>query len=142
MLAFPIFFAFLWAVVLKVISVFGGWAGVAEQYPASARPEGVTYSMRSLRLGLLGRYNNCITATLSRGGIYLIPFGPFRLGHPPILIPWSCVEDVEVRRLIFRECLVSIRAGGRSIRLHLPESSVIWMSENLQSPKLPRIPAK
>ena len=43
---FPVFFAALWLAIFFVISRWGGWAALAEVYPAHGRPMGPRLRMR------------------------------------------------------------------------------------------------
>ena len=127
-LGFLAVFPLWWSLVLWMISRIGGWASLAGKYAAGRRPEGVNYSWRSMRISPLMGYNNCLEVTLSREGIFMVPFVLFRAGHRPLLIPWSCIGSLEEGRA--RSCYFPIEAAGRKARLWVPCSAREWMRAN------------
>jgi hypothetical protein len=46
-------------------------------------------------------YGNCLIVGLNPDGIYLSVFFLFRIGHPPLFIPWPDVSMRERRFLFF-----------------------------------------
>jgi hypothetical protein len=120
-------FAAFWCFVLWLISRLGGWSEIAGKYPATARPDGLHLTGRSLRLRPFTNYNGCLHVTLSPAGIYMFPWAIFRIGHKPILIPWSCVGLVEEGRFIVRYYSVPIEAGGKRMVLSIPGEGAEWI---------------
>jgi len=47
-------------------------------------------------------YNNCLTIGANAGGLYIAVFFVFRIAQPTLFIPWSDIEVVERRGLIFK----------------------------------------
>ena len=130
-LAFLAAFASMWTGIIWLISRIGGWARLAKEYRAELRREGMHFSMRSLHIAPMTGYNRCLEVTLSRDGIYLVPFALFRFGHAPLLIPWDRVGKLEERRFLIRRYILPIQAAGMSLRLDVPSSVADWMSANL-----------
>lgn len=88
---FIICFGLLWTLIVLLISRLAGWSKLARQYPAPGPATGRTFSMSSARFGMFSSYRNCLTVTLSLSGIHLRPMFVFRMGHDPVLIPWTSV---------------------------------------------------
>jgi hypothetical protein len=48
------------------------------------------------------QYNNCLTVGLSSQGMYLAVLFLFRIGHPPLVIPWKEVTTTTGKTLWWR----------------------------------------
>jgi hypothetical protein len=106
LLAFaPLFFVGLWVTICLVLSLLGGWRRVAHQYPGRTSPSGKCFRMQSGSFGWVN-YGNCLNIQTSAEGIDVAIMLPFRLGHPPLFIPWEAVENPRVRKFL---CLSSVR---------------------------------
>ena len=126
----PVYFAGIWCAVLWLLSHIGGWAKIAESYATTSRPEGVHCRGRSLQISPFANYSSCLNATVSPQGIYMIPFAIFRLGHRPLLIPWSCVGSLEEESFFVRFYFLSIEAAGKKMRLSLTREAADWIRRN------------
>jgi hypothetical protein len=92
---FPIYFLTLWLMVAAVISVLGGWHGLAKTFRARHPFSGPSWGGQSGKMRLLANYNNCLRIGASPDGFYLTTFILFRFMHPPLLVPWS---EIKIRR--------------------------------------------
>jgi len=96
---FPLGFVGFWAVISYVISLFSGWYQLARQFRTDSRPPrdvrsagpffGTVYMMRWTR------YSGVVRIANAHDGIYLSVMLLYRIGHPPLFIPW---EEIEVTR--------------------------------------------
>jgi hypothetical protein len=77
----------------------GGWAKLAERFPAATPPQGERRTMQTVELGGLVRYRWCVTVVMSPRGLYLALASPILPKHSPMLIPWSEVKGVRCARL-------------------------------------------
>ncbi|NKB51060.1 MAG: hypothetical protein GKR97_02350 [Rhizobiaceae bacterium] len=116
------FIAF-WLGIVYMISRIGGWAGLAEQFPATGRIQGSVYRFCSARLKFMTSYSNCMTVIVSPSGLYMEPMILFRFGHSPILIPRRAIVDYDVGSLpFFRSVRLTIQkpnsAQTISVRLY------------------------
>ena len=94
---FPLFFVGMWMLVTFIISNFG-WRAFAQQYRCDVRPEGTVYrSPRAMFGSLFASYNNVVRVIFTESGVYFYPLFLFRAFHPPFLLPWSSVKQVEKR---------------------------------------------
>lgn len=81
------------AVVFFLIGRISGWATLANVYRATWEFLGPTWKFQSGQLRWRMGYNNCLTLGANESGLYLSVFFLFRIGHPPLFIPW---EDITV----------------------------------------------
>lgn len=100
LLLFPIFFGGLWVGVCFLISALGGWSRLAVHYESQSTFRGKTWHFQSARLWL-ANYNGCLTIGADNSGLYLKVFPLFRVGHPPLLIPWYDVTTTQHKGLLF-----------------------------------------
>ncbi|HTR40846.1 MAG TPA: hypothetical protein VMH87_04460 [Pseudomonadales bacterium] len=117
---FPFLFVGMWCFVSLAISMLGGWRRLAESFPARGEPSGKQFSMQGGKVGQ-ANYSGCLTIYSSPEGLYLSIMFPFRLGHPPLFIPWDAIHNVKTRRFLWVES-VTFDVGSPSIaRLQLPK---------------------
>ncbi len=90
-----LFVVALWFAVGIAVSFLSGWAELARIYRLPGEFTGNRWKWQSARMRLLIGYNNCLTVGANQQGLYLAMFFPFRVGHPPLFIPWS---DISVRK--------------------------------------------
>ncbi len=98
---FPLVFLVGFPAISFVIAHTGGWGALAERY----RYDGPIDQKRYMRSGSFGamRYKNMLTVAGDDSGLYLAVFLPFRVGHPPMRIPW-----VDIRGSVLAEYGVSL----------------------------------
>jgi hypothetical protein len=99
-LLFPIFFIGMWIVVSFLLAVIGGWSRLAGYYQSQAEFTGKKWHFQSGRLGLTS-YRNCLIIGSNYDGLFLAVFPLFRVGHPPLLIPWSDIATAEHNGWLF-----------------------------------------
>jgi len=118
---FIVFFVLcLWVTVSFSIALVGGWFELGRIYRGTRRFAGSSWRFQDAQFRLLTRYNHIVTVGSNAEGLYLAVFLPFRIGHPPLFIPW---QDVSVRRerfLWFRVYKFEFRQAP-SVRLQLKE---------------------
>ena len=94
---FPFFFISLWIIVSFVLANIGGWSRLAQYYETQSRFEGKKWSFRGGRMGMIN-YNGCLTIGVDDDGLYLAVFPLFRVGHPPLFIPWYDITTSKSRK--------------------------------------------
>jgi hypothetical protein len=109
----PLVFAAVWGPLLFLMSVLSGWRRLAEIFPANDLPTGKRFAFQSAKLGW-SNYGNCLTIYNSDAGLYISTILPFRLGHPPLFIPWSEMHDVRTSRTLWIE-QVAFEVGSPSV---------------------------
>lgn len=130
---FAIAFPFLWVSVSLVLSHLGGWAQLAARYRDNRREPGATYYFRTGAVGAVN-YRSCLVLRVCETGLGISVGFPFRIGHPPLFIPWGEFHSAEVARLLFIpfvEAYVGLPVVATIrlpiwLRSHLPPAS--WRS--------------
>lgn len=118
----------IWGIVSILISHIGGWWALSKRYPADGNCECKTFRMRSGRIGL-ANYGMCLVLTICESGLRMSVLFPFRIGHPPIFIPWNEFHRVmESRILIWRNLEADI---GTPVVAHIVLP--IWLRDYIPS---------
>jgi hypothetical protein len=104
---FP-FFILLWCVASFSLSLLGGWFSLAQHYRATQPFVGERWHMRSASLRFVS-YGSCLILGSNTQGLFLSVLFPFRIGHPPLFIPWSEVLSAEHYKIAFLFPMVRFR---------------------------------
>ena len=102
-------FLFLWLVVSILLSYTGGWATLAREFRYRVTFNGSKWRGESGYMRGIAHYRNCLVIGANHEGLYLSVFFPFRLAHPPMLIPWSEVTFSKSR--VFFGTMVRLKLG-------------------------------
>ncbi len=114
---FPVFFVGMWVGVCSLLSEMGGWRTLARHYGASSPFPGKRFRFRSARLGGVN-YNSCLTFEAGPAGLHISVLAPFRVGHPPLLVPWSDITAREEKSWLSAFVVLAFaRAPGTQLRL-------------------------
>ena len=99
LLALPLFFITLWCCICLLASWLGGWRRLAEHY-ATDRDFTGTRRARFCTVTLRPRtnYGRCVTIGVEEDGLWFSVLPIFRLGHPPLVIPWSDLKATPKKR--------------------------------------------
>jgi hypothetical protein len=98
-LVFPLYFVGLWIFVNSIIALIGGWRLLARRFRMQGSYDGQKWPLQSARMRWTAHYNGVLTVGANRTGLFIAPLILFRVGHPPLFVPW--VEIVAVRKTIF-----------------------------------------
>jgi len=98
---FILFFIVLWISVSMLISIIGGWRALSGDYRANFPYDGKKLRMKSVGMRWATSYGNCVTVGANKEGLYLSVLPIFRLGHPPLFIPWTDISTEEGKQLFF-----------------------------------------
>jgi len=93
-----------WCALIGLIARLSGWHALAERYPSDERIEGELFRFASMSVGpkwFPSHYGGCLFVRLADDGVRLSILFPFRMGHPPLFIPWHAVEDCRQERFWF-----------------------------------------
>lgn len=96
---FLIGFVVIGLAVMFLIAMLGDWDILARNFRAHHKPGGAFYYMQSVGIGT-SSYRNMLTVGITSEGLYLAVFFPFRLFHPPLLIPWSEITEVHENKFL------------------------------------------
>ena len=89
-----------WVAVSLIISYTGGWNSLAHIFRCREAFSGLQCGWQSGQMRWLAHYRNCLTLGANPQGLYLAVSFPFRLAHPPLLIPWNEISLTR-KRLLF-----------------------------------------
>jgi len=127
---FPIIFVGMWVLICHLLSATGGWRGLATEYTESLPFSGEKWRMQSVRIGWVG-YNGCVTIGANLTAIFLSVWFPFRLGHPPLVIPYSDIAGTEVSGAVFKYVDLTFTKGfPTNIRLSKKQADRIEAQSN------------
>jgi hypothetical protein len=85
---FPIFW-----VAFCYILAFGGWSTLAREFATDRLPSGRMFRFTNARMNR-SNYANCVHVSVENDGILLKAILPFRLGHPPLFLPWRAIHGL------------------------------------------------
>ncbi|MBK6780540.1 MAG: hypothetical protein IPG75_13350 [Gemmatimonadetes bacterium] len=84
-------FAGFWVAVTSLLAHLTGWPALAAEYPGGEEPQGER--LRGMVYGFRRVNENRVTTLVATPkGLYLTPMRLFRLGRPPVLVPWNRVR--------------------------------------------------
>jgi hypothetical protein len=86
---FPFYFLSLWIFIAYIVSWIGGWHLLTQRFRTDSEFTGTVYRWfyTTMRLGV--HYNGALKVGGDAEGLYIAPMLLFRIGHPPLLIPWT-----------------------------------------------------
>ncbi|TWT82514.1 hypothetical protein CA13_39770 [Planctomycetes bacterium CA13] len=92
----------LWCGICLVLSWASGWWVLAKQFPARSRVDGPVARMRTGSIGPI-HYHSMLTFVAAEHGIRISIFLPFRIGHPPLFIPWEAFLNIRDDSKLFSQ---------------------------------------
>lgn len=92
---FPILFLAVWCFVGLLVARMSGWTILARRFRLESSFPGPTWSWQRAQMRYAAGYNGCLTVGADPSGLYLSTMFFFRIGHPPLLLPW---HEVSLRR--------------------------------------------
>jgi hypothetical protein len=97
--SFPLWFPFVfvggWVGISVLLSWIGGWRELARHYRATLPFTGQRFWMKSAGMRWGVAYSRCLNLGSDSTGLFLSVVPLFRIGQPPLLVPWS---DVSISR--------------------------------------------
>ncbi len=103
-----------------MISLLSGWLTLAKMYRATQPFDGERWHFQSARFRFNSRYNGMLTIGANQEGFFMAALFLFRLGHPPLFIPWQDITVRPVKFLWFRMYRFEFRQAP-SVNLRLWE---------------------
>jgi hypothetical protein len=115
--------SFNWVAISFLFAYGSGWSQLAKQYRTRQPPPNNLSSMNSGRVGWVS-FKGCLNIGVTSKGLYLSVFPLLRLGHPPLLIPWTAVVRAERTKFLFQEGY-RLHIGSPLItKMHLPQDAL------------------
>jgi hypothetical protein len=134
----PPFFVCVWLGLCSTLAWLGGWRALGELYPAADKPKGKHFGMQHVRCGLV-EYNACVTIGVTSRGLYLAVWPLFRIGHPPLLLPWSSLHVLEIHETWWSAYVYVAVDSPPVARLRLP-LKVVEAAQEFRVPGKPAEP--
>jgi hypothetical protein len=127
---YPLFFVTIWCVVCFLISVFSGWKTLARRFRTQVEPYGDVKSagpfFYAVQMRNKANYSSVIRVAVASDALYLSILFLFRVGHPPLAIPWSEIKFSKTT-VFWRRYLVLTLGNAEQIPLRISER----MAQNL-----------
>ena len=110
----PVFlvgFAAFWCLISKVLSLMA-WGRLAAEYaaPDQSRPTD-GFRLARAKLGMVS-YQGVINADATPTGLVLSVLFLFRVGHPPLLVPWAAFEPIKIHKFLWTTCYITAMRVG------------------------------
>ena len=135
--AYPVFFIAMWCFVSLLISILSGWYVLSRRFRKQSEPYRETRNAGPFFYAVYTRcwshYSSVIRVTAAEDALYLSVLFLFRVGHPPLCIPWTEIEISRTRRF-WRDSVVLTLGEQERIPMRISER----MARNLRI--LNRIP--
>ena len=89
----PLLLIVLWSLASILVGVMSGWHKLAKRFTAESEPVGEVHTAGPFFFTVYWRfwshYSSIVRVTSARDALYLSVILPYRIGHPPLCIPWS-----------------------------------------------------
>lgn len=135
---YAVFFVAVWCVALSLISVMTGWHALSKRFKKQSEPYGDSKTagpfFYSVYMRFWGHYSSVIRMTAAGDALYISVMFPFRIGHPPLRVPW---DEIRMRRtkFLWRRLVLLTLGDQEQIPMRISER----MARNLGI--LDRVPA-
>lgn len=81
------------ALVTYGLSHLSGWTALSRRFREGGASNSYQWPSQSIRLRI-AHYNNAVHFGVDGAGLHMAVFLLFRIGHPPLFIPWSEIQVV------------------------------------------------
>jgi hypothetical protein len=123
-LGFAILFIALWSISGLLIGFLTGWLALARRFRAQAEPYGDAKTagpfFYTVYMRFWTHYSSVIRLTAAGDALYLSVLFLFRIGHPPLRIPWNEIRFGRARRLFFPYIVLTL-GSEEQILMRIPE---------------------
>lgn len=125
-LLIPLFlvgFVLIWSGVIYLLAWLSVWRRLARRYRCAKAPEGSVFGTLWAMLGPVN-HRGTLKIQPAPEGLYLSTMVFFRIGHPPLLIPWHAIKRQDGTQISLVK-MVALELGDPKITtLRLPASMV------------------
>jgi hypothetical protein len=97
-------------VISLLIGAASGWMTLARQFRLTSSFTGPTWGAQSAQMRWTVRYGHCLPVGADVIGLYLSALFLFRIGHPPLFLPWSEISVWKRRKFLWFR-YVELRLG-------------------------------
>jgi hypothetical protein len=101
-IGFVLFFVVVWCTVCVLVSSLAGWFALARRFKKQSEPSGEIRTagpfFYAVYMRFWGQYSSVLRLTAASDALYVSIMFLFRIGHPPLRIPW---EEIRFGRTKF-----------------------------------------
>ena len=117
-----------WIGVGLLIARIGGWAALAAAYSHSGEFQGERLRFQTAQMRWGTNYGGCLTIGANHRGLFLSVLFLFRIGHPPLFIPWTDISVSDPKGRWFSYVELRFRRAP-SIPLRVSEQLARWLAD-------------
>ncbi|QNI36694.1 hypothetical protein [Edaphobacter albus] len=142
LLALFCFVAF-WCVANFGVSRISGWHTLAKRFTATSEPYGEFRSVGPWFLTVYFRgswlkYGSIVRLRAAHDALYLSILLPFRIGHPPLCIPWNEISFSETTQFFMRFVVLTLGEQERvSMRISVKAAEKLDLLNRMNVQKAP-----
>ena len=100
------------ALICLLISMLSGWHSLANRFWTQLEPHGQTLSagpyFYTVHMRFWVHNNNVVSITAAADALYLAVMFSFRVGHPPLCIPWEEIKFSRTKRVWWRYVVLTL----------------------------------
>lgn len=96
---------------------------MALRYRCDDQPAGKAFDWQSARIGWVS-YNRVLTLIPTHEGLYLAARFVFRVGHPPLLLPWEELHNFEQKQALALDHIKMDVGKPRITTLYVPRKVI------------------
>jgi hypothetical protein len=119
-----VFVATLWCFGGFSISIVSGWFSLSRRFRAQGPPYGDTKTVGphfyTVYMRFWGHYRGIIRMTAAEDALYLSVLFLFRIGHPPLRIPWNEIQ-IGRAKILWRQYIVLTLGDEDRIPMRISE---------------------
>ncbi|TYZ14198.1 hypothetical protein FY528_00240 [Hymenobacter lutimineralis] len=125
-------FAAFWCLVVALLAQLA-WQPLARHFAVTGLPPGEQLAVTQVSLGFV-HYSHALLAVVTPEGLGLQPIVLFRVGHPPLLIPWAAIGPVHSSTFLWSTQYTShVQAGSTRIPMRFISPALMaaaraWLS--------------
>jgi hypothetical protein len=121
---FPAFLLGLWALISLLTSSLSSWWVLASRFSTTEQPSGDVKTagpfLYVVYLRLWTHYSSVVRVTAAHDALYLSMLFLFRIGHPPLRIPWNEIQ-FSTTTYFFRRYMVLTFGTDEQIPLRISQ---------------------
>ena len=119
-----LFIVAVWWVTLSLVGLMTGWSALARRFRRESEPYGDNKTagpfFYTVYMRYWTHYSSVIRLTAAADALYLSVLFPFRIGHPPLRIPWNEIQFGRTKRFL-RTYIVLALGNEERIPMRIPE---------------------
>ncbi len=142
LLIFPFFIFGVWVLVSLLTSSLSGWGLLASHFSSDRQPSGNTTTAGPffyvVYLRFWTHYGSMVRVTAANDALYLSVLFLFRIGHPPLRIPWNEIR-FSTTTYFFRRYMVLTLGTDEQVPMRISQRMArnLGLTERFSAPSAP-----